>query len=28
VARNPAWPGWGLLAAGAVASLYGLWRAS
>jgi ubiquinone biosynthesis protein len=28
VPHNPAWPGWGLLAAGAVAIVYGLWRAS
>jgi len=28
VARNPAWAGWGLLAAGAAAILYGLWRSS
>ena len=28
LARDPAWLGWTLLAAGAVAILYGLWRAS
>jgi ubiquinone biosynthesis protein len=28
MARDPAWLGWTLLAAGAVAILYGLWRAS
>jgi ubiquinone biosynthesis protein len=28
MARDPAWLGWALLAAGAVAILYGLWRAS
>ena len=28
VARNPAWAGWGLLAAGAAAIVYGLWRSS
>jgi len=28
LARDPAWLGWTLLTAGAVAILYGLWRAS
>jgi len=28
VARDPAWPGWALLAAGAAAVAYGLWRSS